>query len=71
MMYMPQPTNNYAGLTNRCQQALVLLKSGRTEKEVATEMGISQHTVHVYVKRLYRAYRVTSRAELLAQFIAR
>ena len=33
-----------------------LLLAGRSEKEVADVMGISPHTVHQYVKLLYREY---------------
>lgn len=60
-----------ANLTRRVRQALELLLAGKSEKEVADAMGISPHTVHQYVKVLYREYRVRSRSELLASLLTR
>jgi DNA-binding CsgD family transcriptional regulator len=54
-------------LSPRQRQVLELLRRGLAEKQVAAELGVSPHTVHDYVKALYRSHRVTSRAELLAQ----
>ena len=34
-------------------------------------MALSQNTVHVYVKALYRRFGVSSRAELLAKHMNR
>ena len=62
----PVPERN---LTPRARQVLVLLKAGRSAKQVAHQMGISTHTVHAYVKTIYRQYRVNSRAELLALWL--
>jgi len=42
------------------------LREGLAEKQIARRLGISQHTVHVYIKRLYAHYDVCSRTELLA-----
>jgi DNA-binding NarL/FixJ family response regulator len=47
------------------QQTLTLLTTkAYCEKQIAAELGISQHTVHVYVKQLYRKFGVSSRPEL-------
>lgn len=54
-------------LSPRQQQVLGLLRRGLAEKEIAAELGVSPHTVHDYVKALYRAHRVSNRAGLLAQ----
>jgi DNA-binding CsgD family transcriptional regulator len=54
-------------LTRREQDTLRLLLTGGSEKEIAARLGISPHTVHDYVKRLYRKHGVTSRAALMAQ----
>lgn len=54
-------------LSPRQRQVLDLLRRGLAEKQVAAELGVSPHTVHDYVKALYRSHGVTSRAELLAQ----
>lgn len=58
-------------LTARRRQTLELLLRGRSEKEIAAELGLSPHTVHEHVGRLYRHFGVRSRAELLARFVAR
>jgi DNA-binding CsgD family transcriptional regulator len=55
-------------LTPRMAQTLFRLMQGDSEKQVARHLGISQHTVHVYVKTLYRRYGVCSRGELLSLF---
>jgi DNA-binding NtrC family response regulator len=59
------------GLSPRMQQTLECLLAGASEKEVAAKLGLSSHTVHDYVKKLYRHFRVSSRAELLATVLGR
>jgi DNA-binding CsgD family transcriptional regulator len=53
-------------LRPREREALDLLLQGLSEKEAADRMVVSPHTLHQYVKSLYRAYGVSSRAQLLA-----
>jgi DNA-binding CsgD family transcriptional regulator len=53
----------------RLQRVLRCLLDGRREKEVARQLGLSQHTVHQYVKMIYKELKVGSRAELLAQWV--
>jgi DNA-binding CsgD family transcriptional regulator len=54
-------------LPRRQHQVLqLLLLDGLSEKEAARVLGISRHTVHVYVKCLYRRFAVHSKAELYA-----
>src|ERR1700722_8109704 len=53
-------------LSRRQDQTLQHLLEGDNEKQVARKLSLSRHTVHVYVKALYRRYGVSSRAELLA-----
>jgi DNA-binding CsgD family transcriptional regulator len=60
-----------ADMAPRMKETLGHLLRGDSEKQIAHKLGISQHTVHVYVKRLYRHYGASSRGELLAQFVAR
>lgn len=55
------------GLSVRRKQVLQALLRGRSEKETAQSLGISFNTVHVHVKRLYRTFRVSSRAELISR----
>lgn len=54
-------------LPRRQSQTLKLLLQGKSEKEVASTLGLSPHTIHVYVKALYRHWGVGSRAELLSR----
>jgi DNA-binding CsgD family transcriptional regulator len=58
-----------ARLSPRKQQTLTGLLGGLSEKQVAARLGISQNTVHTYVKQLYVGFRVSSRSELLALWI--
>jgi DNA-binding CsgD family transcriptional regulator len=56
-------------LSPRQQQTLELLLAGDSEKQIARKLKLSPHTVHVYVKAIYRSFGVNSRAELLARFV--
>ena len=58
-------------LPPRVRQTLELILAGDGEKQIALRMGVSRHTVHVYIKSLYRHYEVSSRGELLARFVRR
>ncbi len=58
-------------LSDRQRDVLVLLLRGHSEKEAARDLGVSTHTVHTHVKRLYGEFNVSSRGELLALFIDR
>jgi DNA-binding NarL/FixJ family response regulator len=42
-----------------------------TEAEIAEELGISPHTVHTHVERLYRKLRVGSRTQLVLCVVQR
>src|SRR5262249_6901013 len=53
-------------LPPRQREALDCLLRGDSEKRAAAKMGVSPHTLHNYVKALYAAFGVSSRAELLA-----
>ena len=54
-------------LSPRERDTLDCLLTGAAEKEVAARLGLSVHTVHSYVKSLYRKLGVSTRAELLVQ----
>jgi DNA-binding CsgD family transcriptional regulator len=58
-------------LSPRQRQTLELLLTGHAEKQIAARLDISRHTVHVYVKSLYKSFGVCSRAELLARWVQR
>ena len=64
-----RPAPRGVGLAPRLRQTLERLLAGDSEKQIAARLGVSPHTVHVYVKGLYRHYGVNSRGELLARFV--
>jgi DNA-binding CsgD family transcriptional regulator len=56
-------------LSPRLSQVLEGLIDGQSDKEIATRLGISHETVHVYVKNLFKLRGVHSRAELLSNML--
>ena len=56
-------------LSPRQKQTLRLLLGGDAEKQIATKLSLSRHTVHEHVKAIYRSIGVSSRGELLAKFM--
>ena len=52
-------------LPPRLRELLGYFRGSESEKEIALRMGLSPHTVHNHVRRLYREFKVSSRAELL------
>ncbi len=57
------------GLSPRQRQTLSCLLIGDSEKQIAAKLSLSRHTVHVYVKGLYRHFGASSRGELLARWV--
>jgi pSer/pThr/pTyr-binding forkhead associated (FHA) protein len=56
-------------LTTAERRVFDLILSGLAEKEVAHRLEISANTVHCHVRKIYDAFGVSSRAELMARFI--
>ena len=56
-------------LPPRRRQVLTLMLRGYGEKQIGTRLGLSHHTVHSYIKLIYKHLGVRSREELLAAFI--
>ncbi len=56
-------------LPPRQAETLERLLAGDGEKQIAAKLGLSRHTVHEYVKSLYRRFGVSSRGELLARWV--
>ncbi len=56
-------------LPPRLRPVLLWFLAGRSEKEVARELGLTVNTVHTYAKQIYRSLAVNSRAEMMARFI--
>jgi DNA-binding CsgD family transcriptional regulator len=53
----------------RHRQTLHRLMEGDSEKQVAQYLGISPHTVHIYIKHLFHTFNVSSRGELMAHIL--
>lgn len=66
-----QPTRSGAGdidqLSERERQVLHLLAQGKFYKEIADLLGVSQNTVHSYIRRIYEKLHVRSRMEAVAK----
>src|SRR5262249_8774600 len=58
-------------LAPRARQVLKCLLEGDGDKQVAVRLALSPYTVNQYTKVIYRHFGVSSRAELLARWIAR
>lgn len=55
-----------ADLSPRLRETGAALMTGASEKQIASQLGLSPHTTHHYVKTLYRHFGVSSRAEFMA-----
>jgi DNA-binding NarL/FixJ family response regulator len=57
-------------LTTREEQLLELLAQGFIYKEIATKLGISAHTVHGHVKKIYGKLHAVNRSEAVRKAAA-
>ena len=57
------PTDNK--LSKRQKQLIVMLDRGLSNREIADELGISEHTVKVHLWRLFRRLGVNSRTQTI------
>jgi DNA-binding NarL/FixJ family response regulator len=64
------PTDPLAGLSDQERKILPLIAAGKTNRQIASELYLSEHTVKTYVSTLLRKLQLTRRAEAAA-FIAR
>jgi DNA-binding CsgD family transcriptional regulator len=60
-----------SALTTAERRVLQGLLRGLGDREIAAELGQSEHTTREYVQRLFRKYNVTSRTVLLALWLGR
>ncbi len=56
-------------LRRRQRQTFRHLLLGRSEREAAKKIGVSEHTLHQYIKSLYEKFGVNSGAKLMAVFL--
>lgn len=57
-------------ITPRERQVLLELTKGRTNKEIARALGVSQYTVRDYVTDLLAKFSVSNRVELCVSALA-
>jgi DNA-binding NarL/FixJ family response regulator len=55
------------GLSPREAQIASLMLADETEDAIATRLGISAHTVHTHVERLFRKLCVSSRCQVIVR----
>jgi DNA-binding CsgD family transcriptional regulator len=60
----------FSCLSDAQRKVLRLLLYGVSEKEVASALRISYHTVHTHLKEIHRRLGVRSRGELMALFLS-
>lgn len=58
-------------LTERQSEIIKLVAAGRTTKEMAITLGVSERAVTAVLSRLFRRYGVPNRAGLIATIVAR
>jgi DNA-binding CsgD family transcriptional regulator len=52
-------------LSNREQEVVTLLLQGKSNKQIATSLSLSESTVEFHLKNIYTKYNVRSRVELI------
>ena len=62
-VHADQPRLTKSQLTERENDVLLRVAKGFTLPEIATQLGLSRHTIADYVKQIYRKLNVSSRAE--------
>ncbi|MDD3853186.1 MAG: helix-turn-helix transcriptional regulator [Syntrophomonadaceae bacterium] len=62
--YAPELTANF--LTTREAQIASLITRGKTNKQIACELGVTENTVKTFVKRLFSKMEVHSRSQLIS-----
>ena len=56
-------------LTAREQEVLQLILSGKSSREIAQALFISENTVKTHARNIYSKYDVSSRAELISTLL--
>jgi DNA-binding NarL/FixJ family response regulator len=58
------------GLTRREQEVLNELRRGRTNREIASRLGVSTATVNKHVQQVLKKLHVTNRSQAVARLHA-
>jgi DNA-binding CsgD family transcriptional regulator len=62
-------TSEALRLSDRERQIVARTIEGESEGEIAQRLGISPHTVHTHLERLYRKLRVSNRPHLVGRVL--
>lgn len=65
------PTDNFKPLTPRQRTVMLLVLDGRSRKDIASQLGLSEHTIDDHLKAIYSHLGVKSVGELAARFLKR
>ncbi len=65
-----KPARETDNLTGRERQILEQLAAGKTNKEIAAEVGISQHTVRGHLYKIYEKLQVRNRTEAVKKIVS-
>lgn len=68
MQMPPVDATTQVTLSPRESEILHLLAKGRLEKQIASELEISQHTVHTHIRSIYEKLQVHSHAQAVAKY---
>jgi DNA-binding NarL/FixJ family response regulator len=60
------PTGDFESLSQREPEVLKLLAEGNLLKEISDSLGLSEHTINTYLRRIYEKLHVHSRAQAVA-----
>jgi DNA-binding CsgD family transcriptional regulator len=60
-------TVRFLSLSARESELVQHILIDQSERAIADSLGLSPHTVHTYLERLYRKLRVTSRCQLVTR----
>lgn len=67
---MPKnPRRRMSALSPRLHTVVNLMLQGMSRKQIASELGISIHTLNGYIKQLYSHFDVHSQPELIRRFV--
>ncbi len=59
----------FKNLTERETEVIKRLPEGYTNKEIANDLGIAEHTVETHMDRIFRKLSVRSRTEAACKYI--
>ena len=62
------PSRGYSKLTQRQQEVLDLMALGKSNKEIADELGLTTGTVKMHSSRIVKSLNVQNRTEAVAKF---